>query len=429
MSRATNCYRGRVIDLTKLKSDEEYRNGALAKGVAVDVIDELISCSVERSGAIQETEAKRSEANAMAKEIGSSSAEDRPAKIEAASKVKQELSQLEESLAEVEKRFHSLMLQVPNPAHSSVPHGDEDAFRTETEVGEQTPARKSHGEIGEELGLVDTKRAVRMSGSRFAYVMREAARMQFGLVQWVLDKLDSHGFDPVVTPVAVREEMMELAGFFPTDKNQVYKLEGDDLYLIGTSEVALAGLHRQEQLSADELPLRYAGYSSCFRREAGTYGKDTAGLFRVHQFDKVEMFVYAHPDNSWEELERIRGIQEEIVSELGLPYRVITCASRDLGDATSKKYDLEAWLPSEQRYREITSCSNYTDFSARRMNTSMKTEAGNQLVHTLNGTACAIGRTLLFIFENHQNDDGSITVPEVLRPYCGGIDVIRPKGS
>jgi len=235
------------------------------------------------------------------------------------------------------------------------------------------------------------------------------------------------GLLAVITPVLVREEMMELAGFFPTDRNQVYALEDDDLYLIGTAEVGLAGLHRQERLTAEELPARYMGYSSCFRREAGTYGKDTRGLFRVHQFDKVEMFSYVTADRSWDELELIRRLQEELIGELELPYRLITVAAGDLGAPAAKKYDIEVWLPSEQRYRELTSCSNYLDYSARRMGTRVKTDEGTELVHTLNGTACAIGRTLLFLFENHVQPDGSVTVPEALRPYCGGLERIGPR--
>ncbi|MCL4153076.1 UNVERIFIED_CONTAM: hypothetical protein GTU68_016670 [Idotea baltica] len=283
-----------------------------------------------------------------------------------------------------------------------------------------------HAELMESLGVIDTARAVRMSGSRFAYVMGDAVRLQFGLVQWAMAKLADHGFLPVITPVLVREEMMELAGFFPTDRSQVYALPEDDLYLIGTAEVGLAGLHRGERLEGDDLPVRYVGYSSCFRREAGTYGKDTAGLFRVHQFDKVEMFTYTSADKSWDELELIRSLQEEIVSDLELPYRVITVAAGDLGAPAAKKYDLEVWLPSEQRYRELTSCSNYLDYSARRMGTRIKTEDGTELAHTLNGTACAIGRTLLFLFENHLQEDGSVVVPEALRPYCGGLERISP---
>ncbi len=402
----------------------------MAKGVQETSIDKVLSLDETHRAARSSTEALRAELNAASKEIGRAPADEREAKKEAAAQLKGRLTEAEGELAKVEAELDELALTIPNPAHESVPVGDEDAFRTEAEVGEQPPAPAfPHGEIGEKLGLVDTERAVRMSGSRFAYLMGDAVRLQFALIQWTMAKLSERGFVPVITPVLVREEMMELAGFFPTDRNQVYELEADELFLIGTSEVALAGMHRQERLPEADLPVRYAGYSSCFRREAGTYGKDTSGLFRVHQFDKVEMFIYSHPDRSWEELELLREIQEEIVGGLGLPYRVITVASGDLGAAAAKKYDLEVWLPSEQRYREITSCSNYTDFSARRMSTRIKTEGGNVLAHTLNGTACAVGRTLLNIFENHQQPDGSIVVPEVLRPFCGGLEVIGEGGA
>ena len=235
----------------------------------------------------------------------------------------------------------------------------------------------------------------------------------------------SHGFTPVVPPVLVREQMMLDAGFFPTDRQQVYELAEDDLYLTGTSEVALAGLHRGDLLDAKNLPIRYGGFSSCFRREAGTYGKDTSGIFRVHQFDKVEMFSFCDPLNSWEELENLRNLEQEILNELELPYRVILVAAGDLGAPAAMKYDCEVWLPSEQKYRELTSCSNYLDYSARRMMTRTRGEESNPLVHTLNGTACAIGRTLVFLMEHYQQDDGSFKVPSVLQPFCG-LDVIAP---
>ena len=417
-----------MIDLRRLRDDEEYRLGAVAKGIDADVIDRVLKLDEAHRAARTETESLRAESNAASKEIGRAAPDERDAKIAAAGELKARLTAAEETLAPVEAELNELALTIPNPADESVPVGDEEDFRTEKVVGD-TPAPPpfSHGEIGEHLGIVDTERAVRMSGSRFAYIIGDAVRLQFALVQYAIDKVSAHGFVPVITPVLVREEMMELAGFFPTDRNQVYALEADELYLIGTSEVALAGMHRQEVLDGADLPVRYAGYSSCFRREAGTYGKDTSGLFRVHQFDKVEMFSYAHPDRSWDELELLRTLQEEIVGGLELPYRVITVASKDLGAPAAKKYDLEVWLPSEQRYREITSCSNYTEFSARRMGTRMKTDDGNVLVHTLNGTACAIGRTLLYIFENHQQPDGTVTVPEVLRPYCGGLEAIGPR--
>jgi seryl-tRNA synthetase len=420
-----------VIDLRLLRDDDTYRRGAIDKGASPEVVDELLRVDAAHREARSLAESLRAESNAASKEIGRAAPEDRQAKIDAAGELKARLTAAEEALTETETQVRELSLTIPNPAHETVPIGGEDDYRVETTVGGTPPEPMyDHGELGERLGVVDTKRAVRMSGSRFAYVMGDAVRVQFALVQWTLDKLMGHGFVPVITPVLVREEMMELAGFFPTDRNQVYHLEQDDLFLIGTAEVGLAGIHREEQLKDSELPVRYAGYSSCFRREAGTYGKDTSGLFRLHQFDKVEMFVYTHPDRSWEELELLRSIQEEIVSELGLPYRVITVASGDLGASAAKKYDLEVWLPSEQRYREVTSCSNYTDYSARRMSTRVKTDSGNVLAHTLNGTATAIGRTLLYIMENHQQPDGTVTVPEVLRPYCGGLELIgQPVGA
>jgi seryl-tRNA synthetase len=243
-----------------------------------------------------------------------------------------------------------------------------------------------------------------------------------------MNRVVADGFTPVVPPVLVREHAMEEAGFFPTDRAQVYEVDGGELFLVGTSEIPLSALHRGEILDEGVLPLRYGGFSTCFRREAGTYGKDTRGIFRVHQFDKAEMFSFAHPDQSWDELESILALQESIVSGLGLPYRVVSCATEELGAAAAKKYDVEVWLPSEGAYRELTSCSNYLDFSARRLATRVKGDGGNELVHTLNGTACAVGRTLLFLFEHYQDDDGGFVVPDVLRPYTG-FDHVDPVAS
>lgn len=417
-----------MIDLKAMTEDAAYRLGAIRKGFDPTEIDRLLSMNEEFRAALGKTEALRAESNAISKDIGKASADDREAKIAQAGEFKARLQVAEDELTTLKARVETLALTVPNPAHLSVPDGGEDDFRVEHEVGMQTPVPKyNHADLGEHLGVVDTKRAVAMSGSRFAYVLGDAVRMQFALVQWMMDRLAKHDFVPAVVPVLVREEMMIDAGFFPGDRDSVYELEKDELFLVGTSEVGLAGLHRGERLDAESLPLRYVGYSSCFRREAGTYGKDTAGLFRVHQFDKVEMFVYAHPDRSWDELELLRQLEEEAFQALELPYRVVTIAARDLGAAAAKKYDVEVWIPSEGRYRELTSCSNYTDFSGRRLGTRIKTEAGNVPVHTLNGTACAIGRTLLAIFENHQTADGSLNVPKVLRPYCGGLEVIEPR--
>lgn len=417
-----------MIDLRRLAEDADYRGGALRKGADDALLGSLLELAQASRDQRTATETVRAEANQASKDIGRAAPDERQAKIDGAKAVKDRLAAAEADLGELEAKVNEIALLIPNPAHESVPDGGEEGFRVEKIVGVETEAPPlTHAEIGEKLGLVDTERAVRMSGSRFAYIMGDAVRLQFGLIQWTLNKLMGKGFTPAIVPVLVREDMLIEAGFFPTDRNQVYELEKDELFLVGTSEVGLAGLHRGERLDLDEMPVRYAGYSSCFRREAGTYGKDTQGLFRVHQFDKVEMFSYCHPDDSWAELERLRAIEEEIFVDLALPYRVITVAAGDLGPAAAKKYDIEVWLGSEQRYRELTSCSNYTDYSARRMRTRVKTENGSELAHTLNGTACAIGRTLLAIFENHQNPDGSITIPEVLRPYCGDLEQIAPK--
>jgi len=409
-----------VIDLRRLRDEPDYRAGAIKKGVDSATIDQLLAADEQRRASMHAAEQARAAQNAASKEIGRAAPEDRPAKIEEAARLKAELEGLEEAERAAGDAVDELALQIPNPAHQSVPEGDEEAFELVHEIGERTAARPhDHAEIGELLGMVDSDRAVRNSGSRFAYLMGPAVRLEFALVQWTLELLEKHDFIPVVPPVLVREEMMVDAGFFPTDRHQVYEIAGDDLFLIGTSEVALAGLHRGERLERESLPVRYAGFSSCFRREAGTYGKDTRGIFRVHQFDKVEMFSFCDPDSSWEELEMLRSIQEEIVGGLGLPYRVINIASGDLGAAAAKKYDLEVWLPSEGTYREVTSCSNYTDYSARRMGSRYRGDDDSGLLHTLNGTACAISRTLVFLMENNQRDDGSIAVPEVLQRYLG----------
>ena len=413
-----------MIDLRRLREDAAYREGARRKGVSEEALADVLAADDRHRTLLQEVEALRARQNAASKEISSAAKDDRPAKIEAAQVLKAELAAREPELADAARALRELVLQIPNPAHESVPSGGEDDYEVVRVIGDQPPAPPlDHADFGERMGFVDSARAVRMSGSRFTYLMREAGLLELALVQWVTHRLVSHGFVPVVPPVLVQEHMMEAAGFFPTDRSQVYDVDAGELFLVGTSEVPLAGIHLGEQLPADALPARYAGISSCFRREAGTYGKDTRGLFRVHQFDKVEMFAYVAGETSWDEHERILAIEESIIGELGLPYRVIAVAAGDLGAPAAKKYDIEVWLPSEGRYREATSCSNYTDYSARRLGTRVKGDKGSELVHTLNGTACAVGRTLLFLFEHGQQPDGSLVVPEVLRPFTG-FDVI-----
>ena len=418
-----------MIDLKRLREEPEYRRGIERKRVDAGLIDRVLEADDARRALLTEVEERRARQNAASKEIGRAPAAEREAKIARASALKDELAATEPRLAETEARLHELVLQVPNPADASVPDGGEAENELLRVVGEPREAPPlDHAEFGTGIGFVETRQAVEMSGSRFAYLMREAALLEIALVQWVTTRVVAEGFTPVVPPVLVREHAMEEAGFFPTDRAQVYEVDGGELFLVGTSEVSLSALHRGEILDDDALPSRYAGFSTCFRREAGTYGKDTRGIFRVHQFDKAELFTFAHPDRSWDELDAILALQEAIVAGLGLPYRVVSCATGELGAAAAKKYDIEVWLPSEGRYRELTSCSNYLDYSARRLGTRFRADGGTQPVHTLNGTACAVGRTLVFLFEHYQRPDGSFAVPEVLIPLCGfdRVEARRP---
>ena len=409
-----------MIDVRRLRDEPEYRAGIERKRVRSGLIDETLAAEDRRRALLAEVEALRAEQNAASKAIGRAAPEERPARIEAAAGLKERLGALEPDLTAAEEAVRTLALQIPNPASVETPDGGEDDGTVVRTVGGQPAAPAlDHAALGEALGFVDSERGAQASGSRFAYVMNEAVLLELALVQWVMAELVREGFTPVVPPVLVREQTMEEAGFFPTDRAQVYELPDDELYLVGTSEVPLSALHRGDLFDPDALPLRYGGFSSCFRREAGTYGKDTRGIFRVHQFDKVEMFVWAHPDRSEEEHERILTMEERIVGGLGLPYRVMDIAAGDLGAPAARKFDLEVWLPSEGRYRELTSCSNYLDYSARRLGTRVREADGNRLVHTLNGTACAVGRTLLFLFEHFQEADGGLAVPDVLVPYTG----------
>ena len=413
-----------MIDLKRLRDEPEYRRGIERKRVRDGLIDELLAADEQRRAKLTEVEALRAEQNAASKAISKAAPDDRPAQIAAATALKEQLAALEPELDALEADVRELALGVPNPADADVPDGGEDEGDVLRTIGDQLPAPAlDHADFAERMGWIETEKAVEMSGSRFAYLMREAVLLEFALVQYAMNVIISHGFTPVVTPVLIREQAMEQAGFFPTDKSNVYEVDGGELYLTGTSEVPLSQLHAGDKLDPAVLPLRYGAFSSCFRREAGTYGKDTRGIFRVHQFDKVEMFVFCAPDQSDAEHERILAVEEEILAGLGFSYQVVRIAAGDLGAPATKKYDLEVWLPSEQRYRELTSCSNYRDYSARRMQTRVAGEGGNELVHTLNGTACAVGRTLVNLFEYGQQPDGSFVVPEVLRAYVG-TDVI-----
>lgn len=416
-----------MIDLRRLRDDPAYRVGVERKRVDAGAVDAVLRADDDRRALVAEVEGLRARQNAASKEIGRADPSERPALVEAAAALKAELATREPALAAAEARVRALALELPNPAHESVPDGGEEdavALRVVGEPGPPPPL--DFAAYGERMGFVDQERGASVSGSRFAYLAREAVLLELALVQWVMHRLVAEGFTPVVPPVLVREEAMVDAGFFPTDRAQVYEVDGGELFLVGTSEIPLSMLHRGETIAEGDLPLRYAGFSTCFRREAGTYGKDTRGIFRVHQFDKVEMFSYCDPDASWDELERIVAAQEAVVGGLGLPYRVVDIATGDLGAPAARKYDVEVWLPSEGRYREATSASNYTDYSARRLGTRVRGDGGTRLVHTLNGTGVAVSRMLVFLFEHYQEPDGAFAVPDALRPLCG-FDRVEPR--
>ena len=413
-----------MIDLKRLRDEPAYRIGIERKRVRAGLIDDVLAADARHRSLLTDVEELRARQNAASKEIGQATPDERPAKIAAAGELKEVLAAREAELAPVEAELRALALGVPNPADASVPDGGEDEGDVLRTVGDAGPAPAlDHAAFAEAMGFVDTDRGAEVGGSRFAYVMREAVLLEFALVQWVFSLLVREGFVPVAPPVLVREHVMEEAGFFPTDRSQVYDLPEDELFLVGTSEVPLSALHRGELFERTSMPRRYAGFSTNFRREAGTYGKDTRGIFRVHQFDKVEMFAFVTPDQSEAEHERILAVEEQIIGGLGLPYRVVDIAVGDLGAAAAKKFDIEVWLPSEGRYREATSCSNYREFSARRLRTRVRADSGTELVHTLNGTACAISRTLVYLFEHYQQADGSFAVPDVLQPFTNFTSV------
>jgi seryl-tRNA synthetase len=317
---------------------------------------------------------------------------------------------------------------MPNLAEDAAPEGGEDDALELRRVGEPPSfdfTVRDHVELATAAGALDMEAAARVSGARFAYLKGPLVRLQLALVTLALDTLEAAGFTPVIPPVLVREEAMYGTGFFPTDRASIYQTAEDDLYLVGTSEVPLAGLHGDQILTEEDLPLRYGGVSTCFRREAGAAGRDTRGIFRVHQFDKVEMFSFVRPEDSPAEHQRILGVQEAILQAIEVPYRVIDIAVGDLGASAARKFDCEAWMPAQGAYREVTSCSNCTDYQARRLRTRVRRESGTETVHTLNGTAVAIGRTIIAILENHQREDGSVPMPAALRA-CGAPEEIRP---
>ncbi|MGH2693941.1 MAG: serine--tRNA ligase [Actinomycetota bacterium] len=417
-----------MIDLKLLRENPDAVKAAYEKRGGAEGLDTVVELDARRRGLLAEVEGLRAEQNRASKAIGGASPEERPAAIEKAGALADRLKKLEPELEAAGAELDRLLALLPNLPHESVPAGlSEDDNVVEREVGERPSLDfepLDHVALGERLGLFESERAARVSGSRFVSLTGRGVVLELALVRFAVDFLMQRGFDPVVPPVLVREHAMYGTGFLPADEHEYYRIESDDLFLIGTSEVPLAALHQDEILAESALPIRYAGFSPCFRREAGTYGKETKGLIRVHQFDKVEQFSFAHPDDSWDEFATIRANQESILHALEIPYRVLVMCAGDLGSAAAKKVDNEAWLPGGDRYMEVTSASNTTDYQSRRLQIRFRGESGARLVHTLNGTACAVGRTIVALIENHQRGDGSVAIPEALRPYTG-FDEIR----
>jgi seryl-tRNA synthetase len=397
-----------VIDLRAARSDPDRYRAAVARKGAGDAFDELLEADARRRELVPKVDELRSRQKLKGKPT--------PEQLEELKGVKEELRRLEQELAEAESRREELLSQVPNPPHESVPDGmTEDDSREERRFGEPRESGLEHLDIG----WFDMERGARLSGSRFGYILGDAALLALALYRWALDRAVAAGFTPVLPPVLVREEAMYGTGFFPADRFEIYEVADEGLYLTGTSEVALAGLHMGEILEPEELPKRYSAFSPNFRREAGAAGRDTRGMFRVHQFNKVEMFSYVLPEGSWEEHDRLVEIEEALVQELALPYRVLNIAAGELSAAAAKRIDLEAWFPSQGRYREITSASNTTDYQARRLGIRYRANGHTEFVHTLNGTAVT-DRWVLAILENFGGE-----VPEALREY-GAPERVRP---
>ena len=411
-----------MLDIRAIRENPEPFRAGLARRNLADAVDSLLTADERRRELTTRVEELRARQNRLSKGIGAAQGDQKQALIAEVGKVSAELKELEPQLAEAERVLANLLASTPNVPHESSPDGftDEDAVevRRHGEPAAFGFQARDHAALGELLGVLDTERAARTSGSRFVYLLGDIVFAQFALMRHAMDVLAGRGFTPVIPPVLVRDEAMYGTGFLPADEAQLYVTTEDELYLVGTSEVPLAAFHMGEIVDQADLPLHYAGYSTCFRREAGTYGKDMGGMFRVHQFDKVEMFSFCLPETSWDEHELLLSIEEEIVSNLEIPYRVVNIAAGDLGGSAAKKYDIEAWLPGQERYRELTSCSNCTDYQARRLQTRVRRSDGKvESLHTLNGTATAIGRTLIALMENHQQADGSVVMPAKLHPY------------
>jgi len=418
-----------VIDLRTLRENpDRLRASQRARGEDDSVVDTLLALDERRRSALTSFESMRAEQKSLGKSVSRAQGEEKAALLQRA---KELASQVRSAEAEAEKlggELDELVQALPNLVEEGAPAGGEDDYVVLETHGEPRAfdfEPKDHLELGERLDAIDTERGAKVSGSRFFFLKGVGARLQLGLLNMAMQHAIERGFIPMITPVLVKPETMQGTGFHVAHDKEIYRLPDDDLYLVGTSEVALAGYHAQEILAADQLPLRYAGWSSCFRREAGSYGKDTRGIIRVHQFDKVEMFSYVRPEDAHEEHQRLLSYEREMMAKIEVPYRIIDTAAGDLGMSAARKFDCEAWLPTQQRYLELTSTSNCTEFQARRLAVRFREKDGRpQHLATLNGTL-ATTRWIVAILENHQQADGSVVVPQALRPFVG-LDVLVP---
>ena len=413
-----------MIDIKFLRENPDVvRASQKGRGEDVSLVDQVIAVDEKRRVAINEFELLRAEQNTLSKSVGAAKGDEKTKLLESAKDLANKVKSADAKRAELEAQTQTLALQLSNILDPNTPIGKEEDFVVLEHIG--TPREftdfepKDHVELGKLLGAIDTERGAKVSGSRSYYLTGVGALLEFALVNYAISSAVKAGFTPVIPPVLVNPPAMEGTGFLGQAAENVYHLEKDGMYLVGTSEVPLAAYHMDEVLPAEKLPLRYAGYSTCFRREAGTYGKDTRGIIRVHQFDKVEMFSFCHPDQALEEHKRLLQWEKDFLNAMEIPYRVIDVASGDLGSSANRKFDIEAWIPTQKAYREVTSTSNCAEFQARRLNIRFKDSDGTKVVATLNGTLVAIPRMIVAILENHQNADGSVNVPQALQPFLG----------
>jgi seryl-tRNA synthetase len=415
-----------MIDIKFLRENPDVvRASQKGRGENVDLVDQIIAADERKRTALTEFETLRQEQNVLSKSVGAAKGDEKTALLANAKELADKVKAADTKRAELEEEAKKLLLQLSNLLDTEAPIGGEEDFVTIEHVGTPRDFAKDgfeprdHVELGKLLGAIDTERGAKVAGSRSYYLTGVGALLEFALVNYAIQSALKNGFSPVIPPVLVNPAAMEGTGFLGQAAENVYRIEKDDVYLVGTSEVPLAAMHMDEILSADKLPLRYAGYSTCFRREAGTYGKDTRGIIRVHQFDKVEMFTFCRPEDAKEEHKRLLQWEKDFLNAMEIPFRVIDVASGDLGSSAVRKFDIEAWIPTQDAYREVTSTSNCTEFQARRLNIRYKDADGTKAIATLNGTLVAIPRMIVAILENHQNADGTVNVPAALQPFLG----------